>query len=118
MALVISSGISSLSGREAPERITPGIRRRNVRFSVRSGVKDLEKKVLKPRGDDNYEDTVRWLYGQVKQIETVPMPPSEAKDENGKKQDYYVNTGYAIRTLREEFPELFYRELSFDIYRY
>lgn len=25
--------------------------------------------------------------------------------------------GYAIRCLREEFPELFYREPSFDIYR-
>jgi hypothetical protein len=26
--------------------------------------------------------------------------------------------GYAIRTLREEFPDLFYKELSFDIYRF
>nr|DAD19095.1 TPA_asm: hypothetical protein HUJ06_020558 [Nelumbo nucifera] len=37
--------------------------------------------------------------------------------EEEEKQNYYVNTGYAIRTLREEFPELFYREPSFDIYR-
>ena len=29
-----------------------------------------------------------------------------------------MNIGYAIRTLGEEFPELFYRELSFDIYRF
>lgn len=55
------------------------------------------------------------LYGQVKQNETTPF---SLKDEEEKKQDYYVNTGYAIRTIREEFPELFYRELSFDIYRY
>ncbi|KAJ7951216.1 NTF2-like domain containing protein [Quillaja saponaria] len=40
--------------------------------------------------------------------------PSKEEEE---KQDYYLNMGYAIRTLREEFPELFYRELSFDIYR-
>ncbi|MED6112410.1 hypothetical protein PIB30_061487 [Stylosanthes scabra] len=39
---------------------------------------------------------------------------SKAEEE---KQNYYVNLGYAIRTLREEFPDLFYKELSFDIYR-
>ncbi|KAH1079503.1 hypothetical protein GYH30_054182 [Glycine max] len=33
------------------------------------------------------------------------------------KQQYYVNLGYSIRSLREDFPALFYRELSFDIYR-
>ena len=38
--------------------------------------------------------------------------------EEEEKQNYYVNLGYAIRTLREEFPDLFYRELSFDIYRF
>ncbi|GER45207.1 transcription factor tau 91 kDa subunit, partial [Striga asiatica] len=59
-----------------------------------------------------------WLYEQVKQseIETASFSAVKRKDEEGKKHDYYVNTGYAIRTLREEFPELFYRELSFDIY--
>ncbi|KAJ7962485.1 NTF2-like domain containing protein [Quillaja saponaria] len=40
--------------------------------------------------------------------------PSKEEEE---KQDYYLNMGYAIRTLREEFPEVFYKELSFDIYR-
>lgn len=43
---------------------------------------------------------------------------SKLSKEEEEKQNYYVNMGYAIRTLREEFPELFYRELSFDIYRY
>ncbi|XP_058096101.1 uncharacterized protein LOC131241320 [Magnolia sinica] len=50
-----------------------------------------------------------------------PSSPSPSKHKagggNDDKQNYYMNTGYAIRTLREEFPELFYRELSFDIYR-
>lgn len=41
----------------------------------------------------------------------------ESSREDEEKQNYYVNTGDAIRTLREEFPELFYRELSFNIYR-
>ncbi|PIN00654.1 hypothetical protein CDL12_26844 [Handroanthus impetiginosus] len=117
MALLSPSpGTSLLAGREAPARIIPRIRTRNVRFSVCSGVKDLEKEVLK-KGYNNFDDAVRWLYEQVKQSETTPFPSSKTKDEEGKKQDYYVNTGYAIRTIREEFPELFCRELSFDIYR-
>ncbi|KAL1366995.1 hypothetical protein HN51_021040 [Arachis hypogaea] len=42
---------------------------------------------------------------------------SRLSKEDEEKQNYYVNLGYAIRTLREEFPDLFYKELSFDIYR-
>jgi hypothetical protein len=47
---------------------------------------------------------------------SVKKGTKQSKEEE-EKQDYYVNMGYAIRTLREEFPELFYKELSFDIYR-
>ncbi|KAL8499839.1 hypothetical protein ACS0TY_019725 [Phlomoides rotata] len=117
MALLIQSpGISLLPGRGTPERCIP--RRTNLRFSVCSGVKDLEKEGLNLRGGDNYEDSLRWwMYEQVKQSETAPLPTRKTEDEDGKKQDYYVNTGYAIRTIREEFPELFYKEPSFDIYR-
>lgn len=109
-----------LAGSGLPGRITPAIRRRNRKLSVSSGIKDLEKKEVSKlrRGGYGYEDCLLWLYGQVKQDETVSFSVSETKDAEGKKQDYYVNAGYAIRTIREEFPELFYRELSFDIYRY
>jgi hypothetical protein len=55
------------------------------------------------------------LYGQFSAPVKQGSKPSKEEEE---KQSYYVNVGYAIRTLREEFPELFYRELSFDIYRY
>ncbi|KAH1108167.1 hypothetical protein J1N35_011935, partial [Gossypium stocksii] len=41
---------------------------------------------------------------------------SKLSKEEEEKQDYYVNMGYAIRTLRKEFPDIFYRELSSDIY--
>lgn len=43
---------------------------------------------------------------------------SKPSKEEEDKQNYYVNMGYAIRTLREEFPGIFYKELSFDIYRF
>nr|GMD61936.1 protein ABIL1-like isoform X2 [Ipomoea batatas] len=45
------------------------------------------------------------------------FPSIKPSKEEEQKQDYYLNMGYAIRTIREEFPALFYRELSFDIYR-
>lgn len=48
---------------------------------------------------------------------TSPSSFSKQRKEDEEKQDYYVNMGYAIRSLREEFPDLFYRELTFDIYR-
>ncbi|KAI4355120.1 hypothetical protein L6164_003924 [Bauhinia variegata] len=53
-------------------------------------------------------------YGQFSAPVKQGSRPSKEEEE---KQNYYVNMGYAIRTLREEFPELFYRDLNFDIYR-
>ncbi|XP_028769291.1 uncharacterized protein LOC114745402 [Neltuma alba] len=53
-------------------------------------------------------------YGLFSAPVKLESRPSKEEEE---KQNYYLNLGYAIRTLREEFPELFYRELSFDIYR-
>ena len=55
------------------------------------------------------------LYGQFSAPVKRGSKPSKEEEE---KQNYYVNMGYAIRTLREEFPGLFYRELNFDIYRF
>ncbi|GFZ00978.1 hypothetical protein Acr_14g0006130 [Actinidia rufa] len=49
-------------------------------------------------------------------LSTKSLTKTSKEDEE--KQNYHVNTGYAIRTLREEFPELFYKELAFDIYRF
>lgn len=54
-------------------------------------------------------------YGQFSAPVKQGSRPSKEEEE---KQDYYLNMGYAIRNLREEFPELFYRELSFNIYRF
>ncbi|URE46683.1 Reticulon [Musa troglodytarum] len=44
-------------------------------------------------------------------------PQQQQTDGGDEKQDYYVNMGYAIRTLREEFPDIFQREPNYDIYR-
>ncbi|MCO5560879.1 hypothetical protein L7F22_014499 [Adiantum nelumboides] len=44
-------------------------------------------------------------------------PPSKQKQEDPEGQDFHVNIGYAIRTLREELPCMFYKDLTYDIYR-
>lgn len=74
------------------------------RVRVSAKVKDLETRVPKLGNDVRF-------YGQFS------LPVKESKDEK-ERRNYYVNSGDAIRTLREEFPDLFYRELSFGIYRF
>ncbi|XP_074272890.1 uncharacterized protein LOC141596588 [Silene latifolia] len=48
---------------------------------------------------------------------TASSSSEQKKKDDHDKREYYLNMGYAIRSLREEFPHLFYRELNFDIYR-
>ena len=43
---------------------------------------------------------------------------SRKKQEDTEKSDFHINVGYAIRTLRDEMPSLFYKDISYDIYRY
>ncbi|KAL5989186.1 hypothetical protein ACLOJK_010076 [Asimina triloba] len=80
---------------------------------VRCSVANVEKRVWNSEGSPTISP----------HLPLRPTSPSllthkEAGGGDGDKQQrYYVNLGYAIRTLREEFPQLFYRELSFDIYR-
>lgn len=42
-------------------------------------------------------------------------PPGGQKHQN---DDFYVNIGLAVRTLREDMPLLFTKDLNYDIYRY
>ncbi|CAL1398690.1 unnamed protein product [Linum trigynum] len=77
---------------------------------VRFGVKDREVKVP----GLSHEDAR--LYGQFS-APVVKQGSKRSNEEEEEKQNYYVNMGHAIRTLREELPDLFYKELSFDIYR-
>jgi len=48
-------------------------------------------------------------------VQSPPRPPTENTREKG--PDFYTNAGDAIRTLRRELPNLFYQELTYDIYR-
>ncbi|KAL2511327.1 Uncharacterized protein Adt_16927 [Abeliophyllum distichum] len=112
MALLVPlPGISSITGRrhETTGRII-------TRSCNCSSVKETKVSNLR-----NNITNVGWLYGPfsspVKPTGTASCASKKGKEEEEESRNYYVNTGYAIRTLRDEFPELFYRELSFDIYR-
>ncbi|KAG8053086.1 hypothetical protein GUJ93_ZPchr0001g31536 [Zizania palustris] len=55
---------------------------------------------------------------------SVPVTPAESpaaarqrEDDEEERRRYYLNMGYAIRTLREDLPDVFNKEPSFDIYR-
>lgn len=39
-------------------------------------------------------------------------------DNNNQKNNFYVNLGLAVRTLREDMPLLFTKDLNYNIYRY
>ena len=44
--------------------------------------------------------------------------PNDAQDKQQQKDDFYVNLGLAVRTLREDLPLIFTKDLNYDIYRY
>ncbi|MCD7449379.1 hypothetical protein HAX54_051810 [Datura stramonium] len=86
---------------------------RGARVRVHSYVKDLEDSP--PLNSENN----RGFYAQFSApVKTSTTSSTEVNEEEEEKRNYYLNTGYAIRTIREEFPSLFYKELSFDIYRF
>lgn len=41
----------------------------------------------------------------------------DGQDNKQQKDDFYVNLGLAVRTLREDLPLIFAKELNYDIYR-
>jgi hypothetical protein len=47
-----------------------------------------------------------------------PAATKRRDDDEEERRRYYLNLGYAIRTLREEIPDVFSKEPSFDIYRF
>ncbi|CAF2178101.1 hypothetical protein IGI04_027823 [Brassica rapa subsp. trilocularis] len=45
------------------------------------------------------------------------MPSEQDKHQQHGKDEFYINLGLAIRTLREDLPLLFSKDLNYDIYR-
>ncbi|CAM8882491.1 unnamed protein product [Rhodiola kirilowii] len=64
------------------------------------------------------------LISPLTSIQTPPVrgvqvndPPSGQDNKQQQKDDFYVNLGLAVRTLREDMPLLFTKDLNYDIYR-
>lgn len=93
----------------APARRPAGISPPLVRCGGRHGVTSLLREGAGGGGG------VRVLGSAVTRQFSAP---ARSRSEGKKKGEYYVNTGHAIRTLREEMPAIFYKEPSFDIYRF
>ncbi|KAI3948501.1 hypothetical protein MKW98_019251 [Papaver atlanticum] len=57
---------------------------------------------------------------QDKELSTSKLTSTGNSNNNNNKQkknDFYVNVGLAVRTLREDLPLLFSKDLNYDIYR-
>lgn len=52
---------------------------------------------------------------QDAQVKTKPTP--QDKHNNNDRDEFYINLGLAVRTLREDMPLIFARDLNYDIYR-
>lgn len=48
-------------------------------------------------------------------VARVNQPPGAHQDQ--RRDDFYVNLGLAVRTLREDLPLLFTKDLNYNIYR-
>ncbi|XP_014503724.1 uncharacterized protein LOC106764034 [Vigna radiata var. radiata] len=52
------------------------------------------------------------------QVALGSTPTTGAKDEHQQQKDeFYLNLGLAVRTLREDMPLIFVKDLNYDIYR-
>lgn len=48
----------------------------------------------------------------------VNRTPGEQDKQQDQRNDFYVNLGLAVRTLREDLPLIFTKDLNYDIYRF
>ncbi|KAL9253165.1 hypothetical protein AKJ16_DCAP11111 [Drosera capensis] len=97
----------------------PNIPKSRVRVSVaktRDCVIEDEIRVDNCTGYGRFSGNLK-LSGSLSSTEMTTTTKMKKSKEDEERENYYVNMGYAIRCLREEFPELFQKEPSFDIYR-
>jgi hypothetical protein len=57
------------------------------------------------------------LQTSTSQVNT-PLSVQDKHEEQLPKDEFYVNLGLAVRTLREDMPMIFIKDLNYDIYRY
>ncbi|KAK6934744.1 Protein of unknown function DUF2358 [Dillenia turbinata] len=92
---------------------------------IQSKSKEPNTKLLQStKPNPNTTSTSLTISPSTKQLESPSTPASVAQanilpspQDNHQKNDFFVNLGLAVRTLREDLPLLFNKDLNYDIYR-
>ncbi|KAJ7948994.1 NTF2-like domain containing protein [Quillaja saponaria] len=63
-----------------------------------------------------YPSSATKLQDPPAQVAQINTPPG-VQDNKQQKDEFYLNVGLAVRTLREDLPLLFIKDLNYDIYR-
>ncbi|XP_010915754.3 uncharacterized protein [Elaeis guineensis] len=118
VSLVPLTKVASIPGAKP----SAGRRRATPRVCVCGRVKDEKERVIRvsdplPRTGLSPLFSGPLLRGASSSSPSPSPTQQQQRDGDQDKQSYYVNMGYAIRTLREDFPDIFQREPRFDIYR-
>ena len=62
--------------------------------------------------------TLKFPTAQVAQVNTPTGAQDKQQHQQQPKDEFYLNLGLAVRTLREDMPLIFIKDLNYDIYRY
>ncbi|CAI5535759.1 unnamed protein product [Closterium sp. Naga37s-1] len=124
------SGLAGISGRSETEEIPGYFSAERESLQGTHHVRDggllplVSMTGEETRMDAEQVNGIKFPHQHVLGVATSDPPGStqlqtnlEPKKDSELRDDYYVNVGYAIRTLREELPTLFYRDMTYDIYR-
>ncbi|XP_061336734.1 uncharacterized protein LOC133283838 [Gastrolobium bilobum] len=70
----------------------------------------------KPTSQFPISSTLQTSTAQVAQVNTPPIAKDKQQHQHPK-DEFYVNLGLAVRTLREDLPLIFSKDLNYEIYR-
>lgn len=94
---------------------------RSLLETTRDGVRDNAVEELETStstNDDVHQDNLQLLLEATEtKLAEFSGKQGSPGPENDKNDDYYANMGDALRTLRDDIPQLFRKELNYSIYR-
>ena len=67
-----------------------------------------------PKPTSHFPISSSSLHASTAQVVHVSSP----QDNKQPKDEFYLNLGLAVRTIREDLPLIFIKDLNYDIYRY
>ncbi|XP_027355912.1 uncharacterized protein LOC113865510 [Abrus precatorius] len=87
----------------------------------KSKEKPIQQTLLSARNSSqfSFSSSLSTLQSSTAQVAQVNTPTTGAQDKHHQhqKDEFYVNLGLAVRTLREDMPLIFIKDINYDIYR-